>query len=205
MGNYWLDLVEEEHPPPPFWRLITNLFDIYQMIINFKLWLEGDGPHKFSSTQVQLPAPIAKEIIALGKQIPDKDLAEDGRETDIHITVKYGLHTNSPKEVKKIVADFGIIKATLGKTTLFPASDHHKFEVVKVDVISNDLYRLNKKIKKATTCTDTFPTYLPHLTIAYVKEGCGKKYTGSQFVGKKVEFTSVTFSDKIGNKFELPL
>jgi hypothetical protein len=51
--------------------------------------------HDYSSTQLDLPAPLASQVQALGQSIPDTDLlAEDGREDQPHVTVKYGLETD---------------------------------------------------------------------------------------------------------------
>jgi len=66
----------------------------------------SDSPaeHKFSSTQVNLPAEVADRIVAFGKRIPDADLADNGRETEPHITVKYGLHGWDAKFAEEALA-----------------------------------------------------------------------------------------------------
>lgn len=168
--------------------------------------------HKFSSTQVDLPAPLAAKLIALGKSIPDADLAEDGRESEAHVTVKYGLHTADARKVKNVLAGEPPIKLTLGKVSIFPAKETDtqrggdQYDVVKVDVDSADLRRLNKKVSDALQVTDSHPTYQPHATIAYVKPGLGAKYDGnSALEGQMVTISSVTFSSKDGNKTEIPL
>lgn len=48
--------------------------------------------HSYCSTQFNIPSPLAEEIKALGMQIPDVDLAEDGREDEIHVTTLFGIH-----------------------------------------------------------------------------------------------------------------
>lgn len=47
--------------------------------------------HSYSSTQFNIEGPLADEIRALGMQIPDVDLAEDGRENQSHITLLFGI------------------------------------------------------------------------------------------------------------------
>jgi uncharacterized protein len=137
-----------------------------------------DKDREFSSTQIQLHPSIADRIKAMGMKIPDSELADDGREDDPHVTVKYGLHTNDPNDVSQLLQGEPAIRYTLGKTSLFPASGDRDYDVVKVDVHSPDLHRLNKKISDGLAHTDTHPVYMPHATVSYVKAGMGKKYEG---------------------------
>lgn len=167
--------------------------------------------YKFSSTQVNLPKEIADQIIAFGKRIPDEDLREPGetwssnaREQEPHITVKYGLHGADPKFVREALAGEKPATVKFGKVSLFETND--EFDVVKVDVDSPDLHRLNKLVAESQPVTDTFPDYKPHATIAYVKKGLGKKYAGDTFLeGKTATLDSVMFSGRDGDKVEIPL
>ncbi len=163
-------------------------------------------PHEFSSTQVNLHGDAADALRRLAGRIPDAHLAEDGREDEPHVTVKYGLHTGNPDEVKRLLADEGpTIKLKLGKTSLFPANHEEGFEVVKSDVESPDLHRLNKKIARLKH-TDSHPSYQPHATVAYVKIGKGKQYAGDTSLnGKEVEVDHVIFSSKDGKKTKIYL
>jgi len=158
---------------------------------------------KFSSTQVNLPDAVAEKMRALGEKIPDADLTEDGRETESHITVKYGLHDEDPAKIQQILAGEPPVRVRLGKTSLFENEDA---DVVKVDVDSPDLQRLNKKIADAMPHTDTHPDYKPHATIAYVKPGTGKKYAGlTDLEGQEVTLDRLLFSSKNGVQTEIKL
>jgi N12 class adenine-specific DNA methylase/2'-5' RNA ligase len=159
--------------------------------------------HEYSSTQVNLPPATAQAIQQLGARIPDEHLAEDGRETEPHITVKYGLHGDNVEGVRRALADEPPITATLGKTSLFQNDDA---DVLKADVESPDLHRLNKKIADAVPHTDTHPDYVPHATIAYLKPGAGKQYAGDAALeGHRVTIDHVTFSDRNGQAVDIPL
>jgi RNA polymerase sigma factor (sigma-70 family) len=161
--------------------------------------------HKFSSTQFDINGSVAKKIIELGSQIPDEELAKDGREENPHITVKYGIHADNDREVSKLVKGFGPIKVKLGKTFIFPAKDKD-YDVVNVEVESKDLHRLNKLISESVECTDTHPSYVPHVCIAYVKAGTGQKYAGNDALeGTELTFNEMAFSDKERKKTDLPL
>lgn len=163
-------------------------------------------PREFSSTQVDLPAAVSGHIRKLADSIPDADLGEDGREDKPHVTVKFGLHTDDVADVRRVLAGEKPITVTLGKTSIFPAKEGADYDVVKVDVDSPDLHRLNAKIAGALEHTDTHPDYKPHATIAYVKAGLGKKYAGrTDLEGQTVTLHEITFSRKNREKVSIPL
>jgi 2'-5' RNA ligase len=170
-----------------------------------------DGTHKFSSTHIDMMdvgrgVSFNKYLKQMAASIPDEELAEDGRETDFHITVKYGLHTQDADEVRQIVEGFGPVRYSLGKSSIFPASKEHPFDVVKIDVESEGLHRLNALLSDSLECTDTHPEYHPHVTLAYVKTGEGEKYVGAfDFGGSSNTAWNLVFSDKDGNETEIPL
>jgi 2'-5' RNA ligase len=162
---------------------------------------------KFSSTQVNLPPEIAVKQKAAAMAIPDSELAADGREDKAHVTVKYGLHTENAKEVADVLKGEPPIKATIGKVSIFPAKEGADYDVVKMDVDSPDLHRLNAKIAKNLDVTDTHPEYKPHITLAYVKPGEGAKYDGkaNELTGQEVTLNNVEFSGRGGQSEGIPL
>lgn len=161
----------------------------------------------FSSTQINLPEEIAEQVVAASKKIPDADLAEDGRETEPHVTVKYGLHTNEAEHVRKLIENEPPIKAKLGKASVFPATETGgTYDVVKLDVDSPDLHRINKLISDSLSHTDTHPNYHPHVTLAYVKPGLGEKHVGmADLEGQELTVDRIIFSDKDRNHVEVVL
>jgi len=162
--------------------------------------------HDFSSVQVEFPKDIAEKLIKWGHEnIPKSSLAEDGFEEDKHVTIKYGLHTADFTEIRELFKDEKPIKMVLGKVSLF--TTNNDFDVVKIDIKSPDLHRLNKIISMNFEVTDTHPKYIPHLTIAYVKKGEGDPYNGnSTFKGQEVISDTILFSGKDNRKtiFKLP-
>ena len=165
----------------------------------YKLAKKGVS-YSFSHVAVNFPKDIAKEIIDFGKtKIKDEDLyTEDksmGRENEIHVTVKYGLHTTSLNKVQKVVENFGPIKIKLGEIDLFTTNDDYDVVIIKVD--SKDLKKLNKEISDNLKCTDTYKVYKAHCTIAYVKKGTADKLKGNKkFNGKELTFDEVVFNSK---------
>ncbi len=154
--------------------------------------------HSFSSTQVNLPEELAQAIYAFGQTIPADILAADGREDDIHITLKYGIHTTDPTDVRAALKGVGPITLTLGAMDRFEAPD---YDVLIITVDSPDLVYANAKVSRELAVTDTHPVYQPHVTIAYLKPGWAKQYVGdSRFAGLAATVQTVIFSsadDKI--------
>ena len=160
--------------------------------------------YEYSSTQVNITGKAAEAMRAMADRIPQADLGVEGREDQPHITIKWGLHFQSPSErMRQVIQSFGPIEATLGKTSLFSNDDA---DVLKIDVDSPDLHRLNQVMSRIAPAHNTHPKYVPHATIAYLKPGRGKKYSGNAVLaGQKLTFHSVTFSGKKGHREVLPL
>ena len=131
--------------------------------------------YKLSSTQINLPAAHADYIVQWGRtQIPDTVLYYDdkgglGRETEIHITLLYGI-----KE-KELNAE---ALALLTKTPPFTVRltrigqfTNEKYDVVYIEVFSQELEELNAALRQVCDHESTHPKFHPHVTIAYVKPG----------------------------------
>jgi len=132
------------------------------------------------------------------KNISDKDLyinedeGIDGFENNkFHVTVKYGLHTSDPKEIIKLVNGCGAIELDFGNVTKFDINPNKfdvnpNFDVLKIDIKSDKLRKLNKLISDNMEHTDSFDNYVPHATLAYVKKGACEDLVNNDF------FTSLT-------------
>jgi len=160
--------------------------------------------HDYSSTQVDMPADVADSIRDFAREIPDEDLYVDpadtdgyGREEKPHVTVRYGLATDSPENLRKAFKGFGPIKATLGDVSIFAGE---KYDVVKADVTSPDLDRANRLVGETEKAPgETHKDYKPHVTIAYVMPGKGKEYAGDKrFSGQEITLDRLDLSDRNG-------
>ena len=160
----------------------------------------GSKDFKFSSVQVAVPDEIADQILEWSlRNIPDSITYSDGdahgRESYPHITILYGIHSSTANEVIKLLENEKPIKITLGKISLFERNEK-PYDVIKIDIVSDDLQYLNEKINKGVEVTNTYPEYHPHLTLAYVKKGEGKPYIGNSdlegivFKVEELEFSS---------------
>lgn len=160
--------------------------------------------HEFSCLLFNLPGELADAMRQLSLSIPDDDLAADGREMDPHITVKFGLHSNDAEEVRRAIQDEPPVGIQFGEASCFSSAEH---DVVKIEIQSNGLRELNRKVSKSLQCTDTYPEYKPHATIAYVKPGLGEDYAKrlNGLAGRTAIFDRVTFSDKQRQHTSIPL
>ena len=176
-------------------------------MINWFQFLEKKGSHEYSCLMATFPAKITNKIKKWEKKFIDKDdlftkEADSGFETEVHITVLYGFHDSKPDAVRELLG--GPIKLVLSKTSIFETNP--EYDVVKFDVQSEDLIKLNHKIRKNCEYTSDYPRYKPHCTIAYVKKGQGKKYVGDKsFEGTVVKVNELLFSPHTGNKTKIHL
>ncbi len=96
-----------------------------------------------------------------------------GREMDPHVTILYGLHDDIKDE--DIEKDIKAIKEPKIAFKSISSFNNDKFDVLKFDVKSEDLNKLNKKFSEYPN-TNKFPDYHPHVTIAYLKAGKADEY-----------------------------
>lgn len=172
---------------------------------------EKKPQHEKSSTQVTLPPEAAKPFVDYGASIPEADLYTDpkdasyGRETEPHITALYGIENDDVEPVRQALAGIGPVTAKLGKVSAFENADR-PYDVLKIDIDSADLHRVNAALKAGTKFSSDFPDYKPHLTLAYVKKGMAKKYVGDErFAGKELTFDTLQFRTRDGRSIDIKL
>jgi len=130
--------------------------------------------YDYSAVLCTVPESIGNIVKKWGlEHISDDKVFEDnegklGREDDTHITVKYGLHDPKETDCVDILKYQRPFEVELGKISLF--KNNPRFDVVKVEIFSSNLFMLNAKLSKLPN-TDSYPEYKPHMTIAYVKRG----------------------------------
>lgn len=154
--------------------------------------------YEYACIKVDLPEDMAQEVAAWGeKNIPDEDLyAEEekyGRENDIHITLFYGLKDDKFKGSSDIVMAYDPFEVRLGVISAF--KDKDEYDVLKIEVDSGVLQKIHYSIDEKVENDNSYPTYSPHVTIAYVKKGAGNRHIGDEtFRGKTFTVKKVVFS-----------
>jgi 2'-5' RNA ligase len=99
-----------------------------------------------------------------------------GYEKEKHTTILYGFHDY--KDIAKDIKEYLIPLEDLDDIEMKDVSifENEKYDVVKIDVKSNKLNKLNKAMTDNFEYTTEHKTYHAHMTVAYVKKGEGKKY-----------------------------
>lgn len=125
---------------------------------------------KFGCLMAMTPE-LAGAVQEVARQIRPEDLAEDGVETEPHVTVLYGFNLDfDPSRLEPLLKQAGPITLRLGKVERFECPE---YDVIKFGVQSPDLVWLNTALSQ-TFAGEISPSkwdYNPHVTIAYVKKG----------------------------------
>lgn len=95
-----------------------------------------------------------------------------GIEDEPHVTLLYGLNPKVKlNQVKEVIKDINFGQCILHNASLF----ENDYDVLKFDVKGDGLHKCNTELKNLPH-ENSYPTYHPHMTIAYLKKGTGKKY-----------------------------
>lgn len=119
-------------------------------------------------------ADVSPELKArlrlMHRYIRGEDIGEKGLERHPHITVAYGARddADSPRVREMLRAPRGA-RVMVGDMGVF---DTPGADVLKFEVLSDDLHRAHQKIKDDIGLPgETHPEYSPHITVAYLKKG----------------------------------
>lgn len=176
------------------------------MIKKYTKFLEMKKEHsgadyKYGCVMVHLNVPNWNEIISYIKpeDLYKPEVERYGVETEPHITILYGLHENvNDSDVEKIVksVDGDDIVIDITGIDIF---QNDEFDVVKMTVKSEYLTKLHYELCKLPN-SDKYPTYNPHITIAYVNKNMGSKYQKSNYKHHIEGVHSVIYSKPDGSK-----
>lgn len=116
----------------------------------------------------------ASKIIGAGNKIITDDILfnvpgeEYGRETEPHVTIKYGFSKDlTDDEVKKII---GETKPFTVVATGLSTFDGKEFQVVKFDIRKDEPLLRMRKLCDVLPNKDEHPDFHPHMTLAYTKK-----------------------------------
>jgi 2'-5' RNA ligase len=126
-----------------------------------------------------------------------------GREEYVHLTI-LGCIEDTEKNVSETISSCKNTSCQLGKIKLF--TQNSKFDVLMIEVVDDEILNLNKQLFKNIINKPDFPKYIPHITIAYLKKGCGKEFVENQhFCGRTFPIDALVYSIKTGqkNKYQL--
>lgn len=170
--------------------------------------LNEERTEKIEYGALMLSLKIPKWNVITSK-IKDDDLYKVGNEFGVesypHVTLLYGFKkdviADDVFDLYKENFDLNDIKIKTTKISIFETPD---FDVVKIDVESEILNKINEVMKKLPHIL-THPVYHPHITIAYVKKGEGKKYIKDFDKDYEIIGDELVFSDVDENQVKLNL
>ena len=117
-----------------------------------------------------------------------------GVEEDPHVSILVGLDDGQfplGKLTAWLATQYGF-KMDLTGISTFKNKD---YEVVKFDVRAPELVVMHDYVAANFPNNEHFPEYIPHMTIAYVKPGCGDKYVQKLREVITLEAKSFVYSD----------
>jgi 2'-5' RNA ligase len=192
----------------PGWNLKRiqsfKVFKKEKMMITYQKFIETKhrgSVYEYGCVMIYLDIPNWNEIISM---IDPEDIyhPEDqtkGLETNPHVTILYGLHnTVTDSDVKSLVNQIDINKINL-KIAGIGVFENKDFDVVKFNVDSRYLHQINSMFRKLPH-TSEYPDYNPHITIAYVKPGSGKKYKQDSYEYQLPKIRNIVYSKTNGEK-----
>lgn len=165
--------------------------------------------YDYSSVMVELPKILASKIMLWGKDnvqnevLYTPDGISHGREEEIHITLMYGIYSQTPKQIYSILQHQPPFEVKLGKISLF---SNEVFNVVKIEAFSPALTFLNKLLESNIENKKSPFPYRPHVTIAYINRHSKMDLKEmDSFEGINWTVNSLNFSSRNGAKARIRL
>lgn len=175
------------------------------IIKNYIQFIKESSGHQYGCVMIEIPVNNWEEIT---KSIDPEDIYKESESDDSHgiqdfphLTILYGLHKEvTPEMVKSVFENYkGEIHVEIDGIGIF---ENEKFDVVKFNVKPDGaLQELHDQLSKFPN-SDQFPIYKPHITIAYVKKGTGKKYAKPEYKHTVKDVSKIVYSMPDGNKIE---
>ena len=129
--------------------------------------------YEYGCLMLYLPDSISSFWEVWKEMIDEEDLSGDGFESEPHITVQYGFDIKVRS--KEVFSRLKLFPCSV-KFKNFSLFENDEYDVLKIDIVSSDLRKLNKAVNDKFEITTSYPDYHPHATVAYLKKGKGKDY-----------------------------
>ena len=187
-------------------KQINILFNIISMNIkSFENFTQRSGDlYDFGCVMAYLNIPNWNSIVL---SIDESDLYKPddpvyGYETSPHVTILYGLHTEvDDSDVIDIFKNRSLTDIEIEGIGCFENKD---YDVIKMNIKSDKLLFFNTELMKLPHTTE-FPDYKPHITMAYVLPGLGKKYVDSSYRHTFNKVNKIVYSKPDGEKVNILL
>lgn len=136
--------------------------------------------YKYNSLQINVIIPHLESI--LYDNIKDEDLyinhdkSIDGLELESHVTLLHGIEPEYDFEYVQEHVDLPDISELLLTIPAFGIFESKEYDVLYFEIQCDMLNVLHYQLKNNIPNTYEFDQYKPHLTLAYLKPGLGRKY-----------------------------
>jgi 2'-5' RNA ligase len=158
-------------------------------------FIKESSGYEYGCVMIEVPVSNWNELT---NSIDSKDVYTGGDDSHgiqeyPHLTLLYGLEKGvTEDQVKSVIDNFkGEIKIEIDGINLF---ENEQFDVLKFNVVSDaGLQQLHDELSKLPN-TDKFPIYKPHITIAYLNKGMGKKYVNPNYKYSVKNINKIVYS-----------
>lgn len=149
---------------------------------------------------------INNKIKTLAESIPGSLLHEKGIEYEPHITVLYGFQDEFGliEKLKAKINTISSISCTITDISYFDTNPG--FDVLKFDIDSPDLVKLNSWCTKNCDYYPSGYVYHPHMTLGYMKKGARFETDGmKRMISTKLIVDHLIYSthNKVKSKIEI--
>ncbi len=161
-----------------------------------------EGRYEYGCIMAQIDEESARLVLDFNYKMISEDFIykegdDFGREQHPHITLKYGLVGNYTEEqMKQMLRTTIPFDVQVKGVSVFESDD--RYDVVKFDVDSPVLHQLHEMFGRLPN-HDENPEYHPHMTLAYVRKGMGKRFVRNPSKFARVPIKTVIYSDR-GNR-----
>jgi DNA polymerase III epsilon subunit-like protein len=171
------------------------------IIKSYIQFIKESSGYEYGCVMVEVPVSNWDEITSY---INPEDVYTGGDDAhgiqeNPHVNILYGLHEGVTEEdVKSVFEGFtGSINIEVDGIGVFENKD---YDVVKFNVNPDGaLQDLHDKLSEFPN-SNSFPDYKPHITIAYVNKGTGKKYVKPEYKYEVKNVDNITYSMPSGEK-----
>jgi len=195
------------HPKMYEHQLNDSIINIKDAVKNFlakdrlKEAKENKKQYDYAIVKANVDFPELKEVQS---EIDKDELYQDesnkfGLENNPHVTLLYGIHKEVTfDEVKEVIDKLELPDEI--KITGISKFENENYDVLKFDVDSTDLSKINSALRKLPYTND-YDEYKPHITIAYLKPGEADKYISKNYNNtKKISIKTIDFKEVSGKK-----
>jgi|10_taG_2_1085330.scaffolds.fasta_scaffold01207_4 2'-5' RNA ligase len=173
-----------------------------------KIFEKQDIDCSYSNIQIDMHDKFAQEVIdwsasnIIDKIVYDKE-GKYGREDEIHCTILCGILDKDPEKIRKLSKFLKPFAIKIGTMSAFRSKE---YDVLKLEVISGELHKIQRAIESNIPNHNTYLDYYPHITISYVNKNSVDNFIGNNnFEGRIFKVNTITFSSKDGFKEKLRL